>query len=280
MAWTKLRPLLWLMVLVLLAGCGGPVALIVTPTPVPTLYAVSTVRVACPESLVPAVRTSVSDFQKSQPQVEVTVLSRADALAFRSLQQGDAEVAVLTWLPASLPEGAWIQPVARDALAIVVHPQNGLPGVTLAQLQDLYEGQVEDWAPWGGLPGAPQLVSREASSGASSFFQAWVMRDARVSLNALMAPSSEAVLQFVGSDPLAVGYVSNAWLDERVRALAVDGVPPAQEALVAGLYPLTRTLFLATLEAPEGAARGVVQWLLEDPGQKVFEAYGFAPPPK
>jgi phosphate transport system substrate-binding protein len=278
--WTILRSTLWLIVLTFLGGCGGPVALIATPTPIPTLYAASTVRVVCPESLVPAVRTSISDFQKTQPQVEVTVLPRADALALRALQQGDAEVAVLTWLPASMPDEAWIQPVARDGLAIVVHPQNGLPGVTLDQLQALYQGQVADWAPWGGLPGAPQLVSREDSSGASSFFQAWVMRDARVSLNALMAPSSETVLQFVGSDPLAVGYVSTAWLDERVRALAVDGVPPAQETLAAGLYPLTRTLFLATLEAPEGAARAVAQWLLEDPAQKVFEAYGFTPPPQ
>jgi phosphate transport system substrate-binding protein len=275
-----LRLSLCLVLLALLSGCGESVALIATPSPVPTLYATSTVRVVCPESLVPAIRTATSDFEKGQPQVQVTVLSRADELAFRALQQRDAEVAVLTWLPASMPEDVWLQPLARDGLAVVVHTQNGLPGVTMAQLRDLYQGQVDDWAPWGGLPGAPQLVSRESSSGAFSFFQAWVMRDARVSLNALMAPSSEAVLQFVSSDPLAVGYLSTTWLDERVRAVTVDGVPPASEALAAGLYPLTRTIFVVTLKAPDGAARGVVQWLLEDPGQKVLAAYGFAPPPE
>jgi phosphate transport system substrate-binding protein len=277
------------------------VPLIPTPTPVPTLFSPEPIQVVCPESLEPAVRAAATAFRQEHLEVEITVLPRADVLALRALRQGDAGVAVLTWLPPDAvdatadasaeaspdaspeapqdPAAVWVRPAARDGLAVVVNPQNGLPGVTLTQLQDLYQGRVGDWSAWGGLPGPPQLVSRETSSGASMFFQAWVMRDARVSLNALMAPSSEAVLQFVAEDPLAVGYVSTAWVDDRVRALAVDGVPPAREAMAAGLYPLTRTHFVATLGEPDGAARAFVQWLLAPEGQALLAAHGFLPAP-
>jgi phosphate transport system substrate-binding protein len=264
-----------LLLTLLLVGCGTPVPLI--PTPVPELLPAveSPLRLVCPESLLPALQAAAAAYRREGGTVEVSVFPRADALALRSIRQKDADIAVLTWIPEPLPEGAWMRPVARDGLAIVVNPQNGLHGVTMAQLRDLYRGRLEDWESWGGLPGPPQLVSREVSSGVSGYFQAWVMRDARVSLNALEAPSSEAMLAFVAEDSLAVGYVSSAWVDGRVRALAVDGVPPVGEAVAAGLYPLTRTHVVVTMAEPEGAQRDFVQWLLGEGGQRVLRAHGF-----
>jgi phosphate transport system substrate-binding protein len=200
-------------------------------------------------------------------------------MALSAIQRGDADVAILTWLSEALPDDAWIRPVSRDGLAVVVNPQNGLPGITMTQLQELFQGRLEDWALWGGLPGTPQLVSRETASGDYQFFQAWVMRDSRVSLNALLAPSPEAVLSFVAEDQLSIGYLSTAWLDGRVRALAVNGVPPSSEAIEAGLYPMTRTHFVVTIAEPDGVSREFLQWLLAPPGLAVLEAHGFVAPP-
>jgi phosphate transport system substrate-binding protein len=256
-------------------ACGAPLPLIPTPTPEPAVETATPLRLVCPDSLLPALQAAASAYRRETAAAEIAVFPRADALALRAVRQGDADIAVVTWLAEPLPEAAWARPVARDGLAIVVHPQNGVPGVTMAQLRDLYQGRVDDWGSWGGLPGSPQLVSREASSGVAAFFQAWVMRDARVSLNALMAPSSEAMLAFVAEDSLAVGYVSSTWVDGRVRALAVDGVPPVGEAIAAGLYPLTRTHFVVTAAEPDGAQREFVQWLLGPAGQRVLQTHGF-----
>ncbi len=275
---TWIRPSIWtglLLAALVVAACGAPAPLIPTPTPETPPEAVTTLRVVCPESLLPALQTAASAYGRQNANAEISVFPRADAQALRSLRQGDADIAVLTWFAETLPEEAWARPLARDGLAIVVNPQNGLQGITLTQLRDLYQGRLDDWGSWGGLPGPPQLVSREASSGVAGYFQAWVMRDARVSLNALVAPSSAAMLEFVDEDSLAVGYVSSAWVDGRVRALAVDGVPPVGEAVAAGLYPLTRTHFVVTLGEPEGAQRDFVEWLLGPGGQKVLQSHGF-----
>lgn len=259
---------------VVLVSCGAPLAQIPTPTVELITSAVVPLRVVCPESLVPAVQAAASAYQHESPATQVTVLSRTDTLALSALRQQAADIALLTYLSEPLPETAWARPISRDALAIVVNPQNGLPGLTMAQLRDLYQGRLEDWATWGGLPGPPQLVSREMSSGVAGYFQSWVMRDARVSLNALMAPSTEAVLSAVAEDPLAIGYISSVWVDGRVRAVAIEGVPPVAETVAAGLYPLTRTHFVVTMTEPDGPQREFVQWLLGAQGQSILQAHG------
>jgi phosphate transport system substrate-binding protein len=133
---------------------------------------------------------------------------------------------------------------------------------------------LEDWTLWDGRPGAPKLVSRSDASGDFAFFQRRVMQNARVALTALLAPSTDAMLALVAEDPLAVGYVAASRVDGRVRTLTVDGVPPAPEAIAAGLYPLTRAYCLVTLEEPQGATRAFVQWVLSSDGQAVVQRQG------
>jgi phosphate transport system substrate-binding protein len=262
-----------------LSACVDPVPLIVTPTPIPTRPAPASLTLVASESFIPAMRAATSAYQRSFPEIEITVIRRAHGAAMDMVTMGDVDAAVVAWLPDPVPEVAWVAPVARDGLAVIVHPQNGLSGMTMAQLQELFQGQVGDLANWGGLPGTPQPISREDASGAFAFFQAWVMRDARVTLNALLAPSSAAMLDLVAEHPHGVGYVSTAWVDGRVRPVTVAGVPPARETIAGNLYPLTRTYMVVTQGEPEGAARDFVHWLLDAEGQAIIERHGFVKRP-
>jgi phosphate transport system substrate-binding protein len=258
-----------------LAACTAPAALIPTPTPQPVMVTPQIVQIVCPESLAPLLMALASAYQHEEPAVQVVVVERADELALHALTNGDADIAALTWLPATAPENTWRATFARDGLTVIVNPQNGLPGLTMEQLRQLFGGRVEDWTSWGGLPGPPQIISREEASGDFDFFQARVMHDTRVTLTALMAPTSMAAADSVGREPLAVGYLSTAWLDEQVRALAIEGVPPAPETIAAGLYPLARDLSLTTMGEPQGMTRAFIQWVLTPEGQEVVATQGF-----
>jgi phosphate transport system substrate-binding protein len=269
-----------LALLCIVTGCTAPVALVPTPTPLPAPITPQVVQIACPENLTPLVMALASAYQREESGVQIVVVERADTLAYQALVNGDVDISALTWLPTTISEDVWRVPFARDGLAIVVNTRNGLPGLTLDQLRQLFLGRVEDWEPWGGLPGAPQIISREEASGDYNFFQTQVMHDARVALTALLAPTSAAACDGVGSDPLAVGYLSTAWLDGDVRALTIEGVPPANEAIAAGLYPLSRDLFLATIGQPQGMARAFVQWTLGPQGQNIVAAQRFTPIPR
>ncbi len=275
----RLRPFYLSVILLslLVVGCGAP-SLIPTPTPLPPLDPPATLRLAYPESAEPLARALTSAYQRAQPTVRVELLRRADRLAWELLAQGEADLALVGWQPATLPGDFWSLPFARDGLAVVVHPQNGIPGVSVGQLRELFQGRVEDWEAWGGLPGAPEVVSRETASGEFQVFQARIMGDFTVALTALLAPGTEAVLSRVADQQLAVGYVSTAWLDERVRPLAVDGVPPTSATLAANSYPLARDWRLVVLGAePEAGARDFAQWLQGREAQQIITAQGWQP---
>lgn len=271
----------WIAVLLAFAGvlsaCTTPDALIPTPTPRPVPVTPQPVLIACPESLTTLLMALASAYQRTEAAVQIVVFERADELALHALTNGDADIAAFTWLPAAVPENVWRVTFAQDGLAVIVNTRNGLPGLTLEQLRLLFSGRVEDWSPWGGLPGSPLIISREEASGDFDFFQARVMHDTRVTLTALMAPTSAASGDSVGREPLAVGYLSTAWLEEQVRALAIEGVPPAPETIAAGLYPLSRELFLVTLGEPQGLTRTFIQWVLSPEGQSIIAAQGFVP---
>lgn len=262
--------------LLLLTACGS------TPRPpaTPTLAPVGTpqvLQIACPETLAPTLMALAAAYQQEAPGAQLVVIPRADTLALDALEQGDVDLIALTWTPPQWPAALWRAPFARDGLAIVVHPQNGLPGLTLEQLRQLFQGQVENWDSWGGLPGVPQPVSREEAAGEFQLFQRGVMRESRVTLTALLAPTGDAVLELVGGDPLAVGYISAARLNQSVRALAIESVPPTKETIMAEVYPLTYKLYLATRGEPEGATRDFIQWVLNAQGQGIVTVQGWAP---
>jgi len=265
--------------LLLLAGCATPAAPVVPePTPLPTMAAPQTLRVVHSESLEPVMVTLASAYQRQAPAAQVILVERADTLALQALLSGDVDLAVLSWLPPeALPSKAWRAVFALDGLAVIVNPQNGVPGLTLEQLRQLFQGQRDDWASWEGMPGMPQIISREDASGDYAFFQRRVMGDNRVTLTALLAPSTQAVLNVVAEDPLAVGYVSSARVDGHVRILAIEGVPPAPEAIATGIYPLSRELHLVSLEEPQGAIRSFAQWMLDSQGQDIVQRQGFLP---
>ena len=271
----------WIAALLALTGaltaCAAPAALIPTPTPQPVAVTPQTVQIVCPESLAPLLMALASAYQREEPAAQIVVVERADELALHALTNTDADIAALTWLPANAPENVWRATFARDGLAVIVNPQNGLPGVTMEQLRLLFGGRVEDWSSWEGLPGPPQIISREDASGDFDFFQAHVMHDARVTLTALLAPTSLAAHDSVSQEPLAVAYLSTAWLDEQVRALAIEGVPPTPETINASLYPLSRELFLVTMGEPQGMARAFIQWTLAPEGQTIVATQSFVP---
>ena len=260
-----------------LVACTAPAALIPTPTPQPVTVTPQIVQIVCPESLAPLLMVLASVYQREEPAAQIVIVERADELALNALTNADVDIAALTWLPASAPENVWRAAFARDGLAVIVNPQNGLPGLTMEQLRQLFGGRVEDWSSWEGFPGPPQIISREEASGDFDFFQAHVMHDTRVTLTALLAPTSQAAHDSVSQEPLAVGYLSTAWLDERVRALAIEGVPPAPETIAAGLYPLSRELFLVTMGEPQEMARAFIQWTLTPEGQTIVAAQSFVP---
>jgi phosphate transport system substrate-binding protein len=75
--------------------------------------------------------------------------------------------------------------IARDALAVIVHPSNPITNLDLVQVQDIFGGNTTSWTNLGG-PALPiTLIVREAGSGTFGAFEELVMEGKPITTSAL-----------------------------------------------------------------------------------------------
>lgn len=250
-----------LALLVMLAACGEPMA-----TPQPVL-----VRASGSASMAPLLAELAAALEQRSPGIRVEVTGPGTAYGLQSLEKGESDVALVSWLPGgSPPSGRWqATAIARDGLAIVVHPNSRLQGVGLLQLQDIYSGRLYDWAALGLPAGEIVPVSREEGSGTRAAFEALVMEGKRVTPRALLAPSPEAVLAAVAAEPRAIGYVAMGDVTSEVKVLKVEGELPEPESAARGTYALARELWLVTASPPPAAVEKLLAFILSPGGQEI-----------
>lgn len=179
--------------------------------------------------------------------------------------------------------------VARDAIAVIVHPDNPIRKLTLQQISDIYSGRIQNWAELGGENRPIVRLSRETNSGTHVYFLESVIRmgskeDKTIfSADTLLLPSSEGIIAEVSDNPNAIGYDGLGYITSTVKMLAIapnDEAPyelPSIETVNAKTYPISRELFMYTSDVPSGELKAYLDWIFSPEGQKVVERLGFVP---
>jgi phosphate transport system substrate-binding protein len=250
-----------LLAIVIMAGCGEPLA-----TPETVFFQVTGAM-----AMEPLLRDLASAFHERNPAVSLEVSGPGTQYGLETLRGGDVDVALASWLPPDLDPEWQAVAIARDGIAMTVHPSNPVQGLGLLQLQDLFSGRVDRWAGVGGQisQGQVQLVSREDGSGTGAAFQSLVMQERRVTPLAVVAPSPQAVIEYVAEHREAIGYVSMSVVDNRVKALKVEGVLPLPDSASQGIYPLSRELWMVTTGPPPETLQAFFDFVLSPAGQQI-----------
>jgi phosphate transport system substrate-binding protein len=168
--------------------------------------------------------------------------------------------------------------VARDAIAIVVHPTNSVSNLSLDQLRDLYAGTIANWRNLGGPNRPVTLITREEGSGTRSAFESLVMRTTTIATGALVQDSTGAVRQMVSGDPAAIGYISLGLVDGSVKALRLNGVQPTEENVDQARYALLRPFLFALHGESTRDTVQFIDWIRGPQGATLTRAEGFLPP--
>ncbi len=231
-----------------------------------------TLRISGSTSMTAALDDLAQTYEASHPNVLVDVRGGGSAIGLEEVKNGAADVAAVSWQAAGQtpPTCAHALPVARDAIAIVVNPHNPAPGLTLLQIRAIYRGETLDWAAVGGPAEEPLIISREDGSGTRQAFEALVMGNDRVTLNALVMPGSQAVVDYVAGHRAALGYVSQAALTDAVRVVPIEGMTPTAANVRTGAYHLIRPLYLCAPEPVPVATQGFLDFALSPAGQTVI----------
>jgi phosphate transport system substrate-binding protein len=164
--------------------------------------------------------------------------------------------------------------IARDAIAVIVHPTNPVSDLSLIQIRQVFSGNIRNWSAVGGPSHPIVLVTREEGSGTREAFQKMVMEKEEISLEALVQDSNGAIRQVVSSDPNAIGYISLGLVNEKVKALAISGVEPNLKNIVYRRYLLVRPFLFVFSGRPDGEASSFLEFVLSPEAQELLAKEG------
>jgi phosphate transport system substrate-binding protein len=213
-------------------------------------------------------------YMGTHPQVRIDIQGGGSSAGIYAARQGAAHLGASSRELVPAEKDLVEIPIAWDGIAVIVHRQNPLRELNLAQIQEIYRGRVRNWRELGWVDHAIHLITREEGSGTRNAFEELVMGKTEITPAALVQDSNGAVREIVANDPHALGYISVGLVDPRVKALAVDGVPPTREYIRSHRYKLVRRFLLVSKLAPSGPCKEFVDFILSAKGQSLLEAEG------
>jgi phosphate transport system substrate-binding protein len=167
--------------------------------------------------------------------------------------------------------------VARDGLAIIVHPANPVRGAKVAEIKQVFAGDLRNWKYLGGPDRSITVVTREEGSGTRGAFQELVMGKTRIFKGAITEDSNGTVREIVAHDPHSIGFISLGLVNEQVRALELDGAAANEENIRNGRYKLVRPFLFVSRGELTGAAKEFVDFVLSEEGQVLIKKEGLLP---
>ena len=179
--------------------------------------------------------------------------------------------------------------IARDAIAVIVNPENPVNELTLQQIADIYSGKITNWREVGGEDRPIVKLSRETNSGTHVYFLETVLRlgdkenKTLFSTDTLLLPSSEGIIAEVRQNPNAIGYDGLGYVPDDLKMIAIAKetggtyVLPAIATVNDKTYPIARDLYMYTNGEPTGAVKEYLDWILSPEAQEIVAKLGFVP---
>lgn len=191
--------------------------------------------------------------------------------------------------------------VAIDALAVFVHKDNPIEGLSIDQVDAIFSstlscGNAEPITQWGqvGLTGDwqardIQLYGRNSVSGTYGYFKDEALCKGDFKNNVNEQPGSASVVQSVSSSLNAIGYSGLGYSTSSVRSVplaaagSTDYVAANADNAISGDYPLSRFLYVYVNKHPNQPLGPMeaefVKLMLSKQGQDIVSKDGYVPVP-
>jgi phosphate transport system substrate-binding protein len=236
-------------------------------------------------------------YQSDHPEIRISVTGGGSGTGIASLINGTVDIAnasrKIKEEEAAEAKSNGIEPVehiiARDAIAVIVNPENPVSQLTLKQISDIYSGKYSNWTEVGGDDRPIVRLSRETNSGTHVYFLETVLRlgnsddKTLFSMDTLLLPSSEGIIAEVRQNPNAIGYDGLGYVPDDLKMIAIaeeEGgayVLPSIPTVNDKSYPIARDLYMYTDGQPTGIVKEYLDWILSPEAQEIVIELGFVP---
>jgi phosphate transport system substrate-binding protein len=236
-------------------------------------------------------------YQEENPDVRISVTGGGSGTGIAAMVNGTVDIAnasrAIKDEEIADAQANGIEPmefiIARDAIAVIVNPENPVSELTLQQISDIYSGAITNWNEVGGEDRPIVKLSRETNSGTHVYFLETVLRlgdgdnETLFSMDTLLLPSSEGIIAEVRQNPNAIGYDGLGYVPDDLKMIAIakeqgsDYVLPSIDTVNDKSYAIARDLYMYTDGQPGGAIKNYLDWILSDEAQQIVADLGFVP---
>ena len=236
-------------------------------------------------------------YQTDHPDVRISVTGGGSGTGIASLVNGTVDIAnasrQIKEEEIDQAKANGINPVehiiARDAIAVIVNPNNPVNELTLQQISDMYSGKISNWSEVGGEDRPIVRLSRETNSGTHAYFLETVLRlgskedKTLFSTDTLLLPSSEGIIAEVRQNPNAIGYDGLGYVPKDLKTIAIAEtqggtyVLPSIATVNDKTYPIARDLYMYTNGEPTGLLKEYLDWIVSTEAQQIVADLGFVP---
>jgi phosphate transport system substrate-binding protein len=248
-------------------------------------------------------------FKKHYPSVTIQVEGKGSSTAPPALIAGTAQLGPMSRAMKAAEIDAFekefgYKPLeiktSLDALAVYVHKDNPLEGLTLPQVDAVFSktrkgGAAEDISRWEQLGLSTDwarpisLYGRNSASGTYGFFKEHALYKGDYKDTVKEQPGSASVVQGVENDRFGIGYSGIGYKTSGVRAIPLSAkegeefTPADMQHVIDGSYPLGRFLYIYVNKAPnkplDPLVREFLKFVLSKEGQEVVIKDGYLPLP-
>ncbi|MCL1138520.1 PstS family phosphate ABC transporter substrate-binding protein [Shewanella pneumatophori] len=249
------------------------------------------------------------DFKQLYPNVNIQIQAAGSSTAPPALTEGTSQFGPMSRKMKPNEVEAFekhygYQPtairVAIDALAVFVHKDNPIEGMSIEQIDGIFSSTDKcgggDITRWGdaGLDGNwaakdIQLYGRNSVSGTYGYFKKKALCKGDFKANVNEQPGSASVVQSVSQSLNAIGYSGIGYKTAGVKAVAVSKkgtnyIAATAENAATGKYPLSRYLYVYVNKHPNKDLapmdREFIRYVLSQQGQQIVEKDGYVALPR
>ena len=250
------------------------------------------------------------EFKRQYPNVNIQIQAAGSSTAPPGLTEGTSNIGPMSRKMKDKEIEAFEKrygykplaiPVAIDALAVYVHKDNPIKGMSIAEVDAIFSStrkckHDKDISNWGdlGMTGNwankdLQLYGRNSVSGTYGYFKKKGLCKGDFKNTVNEQPGSASVVQSVSASINGIGYSGIGYKTSGVKAVALskkgDGkyVDATSENAVTGAYPLSRFLYVYVNKHPNKPLapleREFLKMVLSKTGQEVVVKDGYIPVP-